>query len=271
MPSYDRTLWALRTWLDCWAGIGHVAVGMHRQGFDLQLTQYDERGWRATFYTTGIEHSPTRATGTGLGAHAVARYAAGGVGGLEESGGAVMGGCGSSQGPSSQGPSPIVTPRTAGDAVSIALTGEKAVIKISPLFEALLNSADGLLTRVNQPSAAVLVAQTAIEVCTARLIGKLLDKLGASILEYWIDNRLQNYNIANETVRSLYQALSSDTQIAQQSFWQRLQSHVQLRNDIAHEGRFATQAQGQASLAVTREVIEYLTSIAAQHAIALDT
>jgi hypothetical protein len=26
---------------------------MHRQGFDLQLTQYDQRGWRATFYTTG--------------------------------------------------------------------------------------------------------------------------------------------------------------------------------------------------------------------------
>jgi hypothetical protein len=26
---------------------------------------HDERGWRATFYTTGIEHSPTSATGTG--------------------------------------------------------------------------------------------------------------------------------------------------------------------------------------------------------------
>jgi len=47
-PSYDRALWALRTWLDSWPGIGHVAVGMHRQGYDLQLTQYDERGWRAT-------------------------------------------------------------------------------------------------------------------------------------------------------------------------------------------------------------------------------
>jgi hypothetical protein len=34
-------------------------------GFDLQLTRYDERGWRATFYTTGMEHSPTSATGTG--------------------------------------------------------------------------------------------------------------------------------------------------------------------------------------------------------------
>src|SRR5215470_15838177 len=64
LPSYDRALWALRTWLDSWTGIGHVAVGMHRQGYDLQLTQYDERGWRATFYTTGIEHSPTSATGT---------------------------------------------------------------------------------------------------------------------------------------------------------------------------------------------------------------
>ena len=31
---------------------------MAHQGFDLQLTHYDERGWRATFYTTGMEHSP---------------------------------------------------------------------------------------------------------------------------------------------------------------------------------------------------------------------
>ena len=55
---------ALRCWLDSWSGIGHVAVGMYRQGYDLQLTQYDERGWRATLYTTGMEHSPTSATGT---------------------------------------------------------------------------------------------------------------------------------------------------------------------------------------------------------------
>src|SRR5215510_8148787 len=59
LPSYGRALWAVRTWLDSWPGIGHVAVGMHRQGFDLQLTQYGERGWRATFNTTGMEHSPT--------------------------------------------------------------------------------------------------------------------------------------------------------------------------------------------------------------------
>jgi hypothetical protein len=29
MPSYDRALDALRTWMDSWAWIGHVAVGIH--------------------------------------------------------------------------------------------------------------------------------------------------------------------------------------------------------------------------------------------------
>jgi hypothetical protein len=57
---------------------------MHRQGYDLQLTQYDDRGWRATFYTTGMERSPTSATGTAWERtpwHATPR---GGVGGGED-------------------------------------------------------------------------------------------------------------------------------------------------------------------------------------------
>ena len=81
--SYDHALSALRTWLDSWPGFGHVAVGMHRQGFDLQLTQYGERGWRATFYTTGMEHSPTSATGTVWEFTRGTRHSAGGVGGLK--------------------------------------------------------------------------------------------------------------------------------------------------------------------------------------------
>jgi hypothetical protein len=41
---------------------------------------------RATFYTTGMEHSPTSATGTAWEGTPVARDAAGGVGGVEEGG-----------------------------------------------------------------------------------------------------------------------------------------------------------------------------------------
>jgi hypothetical protein len=55
-------LGALRSWLNSWSGIGNVERGMAHQGYDLQLTRYDARGWRATFYTSGMEHSITSAT-----------------------------------------------------------------------------------------------------------------------------------------------------------------------------------------------------------------
>jgi hypothetical protein len=61
--SADESRPPATSWLDSWRGIGAVERGMAHQGFDLQLTRYDNRGWRAMFYTTGMEHSPTSATG----------------------------------------------------------------------------------------------------------------------------------------------------------------------------------------------------------------
>jgi hypothetical protein len=58
----------LRRWLGSWSGLGVVAAGMHRRGFDLALTQYEDRGWRATFYTSGLAHSITGATGSAFAA-----------------------------------------------------------------------------------------------------------------------------------------------------------------------------------------------------------
>jgi hypothetical protein len=72
---------ALRTWLDSWAGIGHVAVGMARQSYGLKLTRYDETAGEPLFTRRGW--STHEATGTGWGAHAMA----GGVGGVQEGGG----------------------------------------------------------------------------------------------------------------------------------------------------------------------------------------
>src|SRR2546422_6138925 len=53
----DTALDVLKIWLDSWRGIGAVAAGMHRQGWDLQLTEYGDGHWRATFYVTGMAHS----------------------------------------------------------------------------------------------------------------------------------------------------------------------------------------------------------------------
>jgi len=44
-------------WLDSWHGVGLLAVGLHRIGYDLDLRQYGDGHWRATFYVTGIAHS----------------------------------------------------------------------------------------------------------------------------------------------------------------------------------------------------------------------
>ena len=59
-----REIQLVREWLDNWKGISHIATGMARRDYDLQLTRYDGRGWRATFDTSGIEHSATNATAT---------------------------------------------------------------------------------------------------------------------------------------------------------------------------------------------------------------
>jgi hypothetical protein len=52
----DSALAALRPSRDSWAAICGVAAGTARQGYDLQLARYDARGWRATFYASGIAH-----------------------------------------------------------------------------------------------------------------------------------------------------------------------------------------------------------------------
>jgi hypothetical protein len=64
LPPAVSELKLVHGWLDTWRGIGDVVVGMARQDYDLQLTRYDGRGWRATFYTSGMEHSATSAIGS---------------------------------------------------------------------------------------------------------------------------------------------------------------------------------------------------------------
>jgi len=66
VPPTEPELRLLHRGFNNWRGIGDVVRGMARQEWDLQLTEYDGgEHWRAPVYTTGMEHSPTAATGTG--------------------------------------------------------------------------------------------------------------------------------------------------------------------------------------------------------------
>jgi hypothetical protein len=44
-------------WLDAWSGLGLIVAGMTHQGWDVQLTAYAARDWRANFFPVGIAHS----------------------------------------------------------------------------------------------------------------------------------------------------------------------------------------------------------------------
>ena len=52
-----RELRLMHQWLDSWAGLGLVVAGMTHQAWDLQLTAYAVRDWRANFFPVGAAHS----------------------------------------------------------------------------------------------------------------------------------------------------------------------------------------------------------------------
>ena len=69
----------MREWLDSWSGIGLIIAGMTYQGWDVQLTAYPARDWRANFFP--VADRALHRERLGVGADAVAGGAAGGVGG----------------------------------------------------------------------------------------------------------------------------------------------------------------------------------------------
>jgi hypothetical protein len=77
MPSYGRALHTLGAWLDSWAGIGRIAVGMARQG--VRPSTHALRRARPASDHGALAYE----RGHRVGAHALARDAAGGVGGAQ--------------------------------------------------------------------------------------------------------------------------------------------------------------------------------------------
>jgi hypothetical protein len=57
VPDNAPELRLVQEWLDSWSGIGLIIAGMTHQGWDLQLTAYAARDWRANFFPIGIAHS----------------------------------------------------------------------------------------------------------------------------------------------------------------------------------------------------------------------
>ncbi len=146
-----------------------------------------------------------------------------------------------------------------GDAV---FASDAPIVKISPLFEALMHSANGLL-KGRHYGAAVLVTETALEVCTQRIIARALDQRNVGSLSDWIGSLRRPYILTTREIRELYEAVTGDTTIAQAPFWSRLKDHVTRRHAVAHKGQSVNDVEASESHAVVWEAIRHMSKVAA--------
>ena len=82
LPPRAPELKLLHQWLDSWTGIGLIAMGLHRQGWDLQLTQVRRRELARDVLRD--RRGPLHCRRIGVGAHRVGRGATRGVGGADQ-------------------------------------------------------------------------------------------------------------------------------------------------------------------------------------------
>jgi hypothetical protein len=64
LDPHEPELQLLHGCFDNWRGIGVIVAGMARQDYDIELRRYDGRGWRATFFLSGLAHSFTSHAGS---------------------------------------------------------------------------------------------------------------------------------------------------------------------------------------------------------------
>jgi hypothetical protein len=122
--------------------------------------------------------------------------------------------------------------------------------------EALLTTAKDLIVN-GQFSIAVVVAHIACEISTERALSQAFAAKGIEYLEEPVEELLSGYNLANDRVRNIFNALKGD-EIQKQSFWQAFKQSATLRNNVIHQGKIVTKAEAEASVKAASELVTYL-------------
>jgi len=122
--------------------------------------------------------------------------------------------------------------------------------------EKLLNAAHDLVEK-GEFSIAVVVAHMACEIGVERALSRAFKAKGIDYLEQPVNDLLPGYNLANERVRNLYNAVTGD-EIQKQSFWQQFKESATRRNKAVHQGTIATKPEAEASLNAASGLVAYL-------------
>jgi len=135
------------------------------------------------------------------------------------------------------------------------LKGDLKVVYIS-YPEKLLTAARDLIDK-GEFSIAVVVAHMACEISVERALSRAFKAKGIDYLQQPIKELGFSYNLANDRVRKLYNAVTGD-EIQKQSFWKEFKASAERRNDAVHEGKIATKEEAEASFAAGSDLVAYL-------------
>lgn len=146
------------------------------------------------------------------------------------------------------------------EATSLEVCTEIESVDINVTFhwDHLLESAE-TLHAAGHFSSAIVVAQTACEVVTARAIGKAFDSKRVPELREPVMRLLSSASLRGDKARLLYDALTNDN-INQHRFWPRYIEMVRLRNAVAHNGETATQEQSRKLIDAASEFVAHVGS-----------
>ena len=137
-----------------------------------------------------------------------------------------------------------------------SLLGGRAVTVVIAYPEALLATARGLIAE-GEFSVAVVVAHMACEIGAERALSRAYEAKDTGLLGESAEEMLPCYNLANDRVRSLYNAVTGN-EIQQQSFWPAFMESATRRNQAVHEGIVLTKAEAEASFKAASDLVAFL-------------
>ena len=132
-------------------------------------------------------------------------------------------------------------------------------VRWGPRFWVLLETAKDL-NDDGYPEAAIVTAHSACEIFTQLVFPRLLRATGRDHLFKPIRELLRgNYHIGQDKFRDLYVALFGD-RIQHEPFWKAFKDGVDVRNDVVHEGKKATEQQAANFIKAVEKVIGHMRS-----------
>ena len=134
--------------------------------------------------------------------------------------------------------------------------GGHAVTIVITYPEALLTTAQRLIAD-GECSIAVVVAHMACEISAERALSRAFTANGIGYLDEAVDDLLPGYNLANDRVRNLYNAVTGN-EIEKQSFWQTFKESATRRNRAVHKGKVVTKAEAETSFKAAKDLVAFL-------------